>query len=231
MRDFPLLTTAHPTKQAMVRETLRAAILEGRLPPGERVVIDEVARRMGISIIPVREAINQLAAEHLVELIPHVGPVVTGFDDDAIAELFALLESLELAAARFAVERAQAEDLAELDALAAAVGHAQTARWEDANAAFHARLAACARMPRISEHLARVSGEWERFYRISLHDGPAHDRSQAEVEHRAMVAELRARDLPALEAAIRSHNRRAAEHYLAQAAKPALPPAAGMRSL
>lgn len=231
MRDFPLSTAAHPTKQAMVRETLRSAILDGKLPPGERVVIDEVARRMGISIIPVREAINQLAAEHLVELIPHVGPVVTGFDDDAVAELFALLESLESAAARFAIQRASAEDLAEIDKLAAAVERSQLARWEEANARFHARLAACARMPRISEHLARVSADWERFYRVSLRGGPAHDRVQAESEHRTMAAALRSRDQAALEAAIRAHNRRAAEHYLAQAAKPALPPAAGLHSL
>lgn len=225
MRDFPISTAPHPTKQAMVQATLRAAILDGRLPPGERVVIDEVARRLGVSIIPVREAINQLAAEHLVELKPHVGPVVTGFDDDAVAELFALLESLESAAARFAVERAAEADLAEIDKLAAAVERAQPQRWEEANARFHARLAATARMPRIAEHLARISADWERLYRTRLKGSAAHDREKAEAEHRAMAAALRARDLAALEAAIRSHNRRAAEHYLAQTAKQTLPSA------
>lgn len=207
---------AHPTKREMVLATLRGAILDGRLPPGERIVIDEIARLLGVSIIPVREAIGQLASERLVELKPHVGPVVSGFDADAVAELFTLLECLELAAARHACARATDEDVAEVERLAAAAERAGSSRWEEANARFHARLAACARMPRIAEHLAQVSSEWERLYRLRLRGAAAFDRTAAEAEHREIAAALRARDRGRLEAAIIAHNRRAGAHYGAQ---------------
>lgn len=214
---------AHPTKREMVLATLRTAIHDGRLPPGERIVIDEVARALGVSIIPVREAIGQLASERLVELKPHVGPVVSGFDADAVAELFTLLECLELAAVRHAVERASEEDIAEVERLAAAAERAGAARWEEANARFHARLAACARMPRISEHLAQVSSEWERLHRLRLKGSGPFDRAAAEAEHREIAAALRARDRARLEAAIAAHNRRAVAHYAALPANPGLP--------
>jgi DNA-binding GntR family transcriptional regulator len=197
----------------MVLAALREAIVSGRLPPGERVVIDEVARRFGVSIIPVREAMRQLEAEHLVTSQPHVGPVVTGFTQDAAAELFSLLECLELAAARHAVERVSDDDLADLTRSAEAVERAAATRWEEANARFHARFAACAHMPRIAEHLAGVSSEWERLYRLRYKDAASPDRTRAEGEHRALIAALRKRELPALEAVIREHNRRAAGHY------------------
>jgi DNA-binding GntR family transcriptional regulator len=203
----------YPTKQAMVHAALREAILSGRLRPGERVVIDEVARRFGVSIIPVREALRQLEAEHLVSSQPHVGPVVTGFDEDAVNELFTLLECLELAAARHAIERVTPEDLAELAKAADAVERAAPARWEEANARFHARLAASARMPRISGMLAGVSSEWERLYRLRFRDAAAPDRSRAEADHRHFVACLDTRDLAGLESGIREHNRRALQHY------------------
>jgi DNA-binding GntR family transcriptional regulator len=203
----------YPTKQAMVHAALREAILSGRLRPGERVVIDEVARRFGVSIIPVREALRQLEAERLVSSQPHVGPVVTGFDEDAVNELFTLLECLEIAAARHAVERAKPEDLIDLGLTADAVERAAPARWEEANARFHARLAACAHMPRITEMLAGVSSEWERLYRLRFRDAAAPDRTRAEAEHRAFLACLERRDLDGLESGIREHNRRALNHY------------------
>lgn len=202
-----------PTKQAMVLAALRDAILGGRLRPGERVVIDEVARRFGVSIIPVREAMRQLEAERLVTSQPHVGPVVTGFDEQAASELFTLLECLELAAARHAIDRATDDDLSELLKAAEAVERAPAARWEEANARFHARFAACAHMPRIAEHLATVSSEWERLYRLRFKDSAAPDRIRAESEHRLVVAALKKRDEVSLQAVIREHNRRAAAHY------------------
>lgn len=203
----------YPTKQAMVQAALREAIIAGRIKPGERVVIDEVARRFGISIIPVREALRQLEAERLVTSQPHVGPVVTGFDEGAVAELFTLLECLELAAARHAIERVTEADLVELAKAADAVERAAPARWEEANARFHARLAACARMPRIAEMLTAVSAEWERLYRLRFRESAAPDRIRAEADHREFVAALHKRDLPALEAGLREHNRRALSHY------------------
>jgi DNA-binding GntR family transcriptional regulator len=208
---------AFATKQAMVHETLCAAIMDGALAAGERVVIDEVARRLNVSIIPVREALHQLQSEGLVEMRPHVGPVVTGFDDTAVAEIFTLLECLEVAAARHAVTRAAETDLRELDRLVAQMDKADGDRWEDLNARFHAAMCAAARMPRVAEAFTRVATDWARLYRTRLRSAVAIDHSRAQDEHRAMLTALRGHDLAALETVIAAHNRRAIDHYRSNA--------------
>ena len=70
--------SAAPTKQRLVYETLRAGIIGGELEPGQVLVIDALARRFEVSIIPVREALRQLQSERLVEIRPHTGVRVAG---------------------------------------------------------------------------------------------------------------------------------------------------------
>src|ERR1700759_1159837 len=84
------------TKQAMVYHTLREAIVQARRQPGERLIIDDLASQLAVSSIPVREALQLLQAERLVEQRPHVGAVVASITPDAVREIFALLECLEL---------------------------------------------------------------------------------------------------------------------------------------
>ncbi len=68
--------THHRTKQEFVYQTPRSAIMRCDLGPGERLVIDDLAKRLGVSIIPVREALQMLQSEALVVLVPHVGATV-----------------------------------------------------------------------------------------------------------------------------------------------------------
>ena len=63
----------HQTKQGMVYAALREAIMRGELPPGRRLIIAEIAQRLRVSPIPVREALQSLQAEGLVENVPHSG--------------------------------------------------------------------------------------------------------------------------------------------------------------
>ena len=60
-----------PTRGEWVVERLRAAIVVGELPPGSRLRTAELAARFGVSPTPLREALQRLAAEGLVELLPH----------------------------------------------------------------------------------------------------------------------------------------------------------------
>ncbi|HSB62391.1 MAG TPA: GntR family transcriptional regulator [Vicinamibacteria bacterium] len=64
------------TKQELVYRTLRDAIMICRLAPGERLVIDELARQLEVSAIPVREALQLLQSEGLVRSVPPVGATV-----------------------------------------------------------------------------------------------------------------------------------------------------------
>ena len=93
------------TKQEFVYETLRDAIMRCELGPGQRLVIDELARRLEVSAIPVREALQLLQSEGLVANVPHVGATVSLISRESIAEVFSVMEGLEIVATRSAAER------------------------------------------------------------------------------------------------------------------------------
>ena len=84
-RSAALVSRPHVTKQQYVYATLRDAIILCELRPGERLVIDDLARRLDISIIPVREALRQLEAEGLVLNVAHVGATVAPISRQSIA--------------------------------------------------------------------------------------------------------------------------------------------------
>src|SRR5215211_3087342 len=114
---------AYKTKQEFVYQTLRRAILRCELATGQRLPTQEIANRLGVSLIPVREALQLLQSEGLVENRPHAGAVVTRISSSSVAEVFTLLEALETAAARVAARRMPPEEmdaltrlLAEMDA-------------------------------------------------------------------------------------------------------------------
>lgn len=78
-----------------ITASLRQAILEGRLQPGERVGQETIAGEHGVSRIPVREALRQLETEGLVTHVPHAGARVTAHTPQEMLELYLLRESLE----------------------------------------------------------------------------------------------------------------------------------------
>src|SRR5215216_991413 len=83
-----------PLAEAVARQ-IRAAIIDGRLEPGTRVRQEEIARRLGTSRIPVREALRQLEMEGLVTLVPHVGARVALLDFGEYTELYRMREAVE----------------------------------------------------------------------------------------------------------------------------------------
>lgn len=98
-------------------EVIRGKLLGGTLKPGSRLSDDHLARELGISRSPVREAINQLASEGLLELRPRSGAYVKEPDPDELEELYELREALEGFAARKAATRIDRAGQAELDRL------------------------------------------------------------------------------------------------------------------
>jgi len=102
-------------------EALREAILLGRLRPGERVVEAEIARQMGISRGPIREAVRQLEQEHLVEYHPRRGVVVARLTREAVQDTYAVRAELDGFAARLSAGRITDEQLEQLDGLIAAM--------------------------------------------------------------------------------------------------------------
>jgi DNA-binding GntR family transcriptional regulator len=208
----------HRTKQEFAYQTLRDAITRCELHPGERLVIDDLARRLHISAIPVREAIQMLQAEGLVVSVPHTGVTVAPVTPESIQDIFALLEGLETVASRLVAERARPD---ELDALArlvedmdAAVGQQRHADWAQLNRQFHRMISELPGLPMLAEMTERVLARWERIRRYFFSGVLVHRIDQAQQEHREIIAAMRVADLPRVETAIRQHNRRAYAAYM-----------------
>lgn len=143
---------------------LRAAIIDGTYPPGERVTEQEVSATAGVSRTPVREALQRLEAEGLITVTAHQGAVVASWDQGDADDIFELRVMLEGYAARLAAQRASKEDLVELRQLATKqskeakkrdAGYIE--RIADLNNQFHNRLQQAAASSRLQTMLATLS--------------------------------------------------------------------------
>jgi DNA-binding GntR family transcriptional regulator len=95
----------HRTMAEFALEQLREAIILGELPAGTPLRLDELARSLGMSISPIREAVRQLEALGLAKHVPHQGARVLDFDIDELRDLFQVRLALESLAVRRAAER------------------------------------------------------------------------------------------------------------------------------
>lgn len=96
------------------RQIIKRLILDGTYQPGQRIKESEIAKALGISRSPVREAVMMLSNEGLIELHPQRGIFVHGFDLPEIRELYEVRQALEGQAVRLAAERAGREEIAKL---------------------------------------------------------------------------------------------------------------------
>ena len=143
--------TPGPTLQDSTYQRLRQWVTVGRFLPGERLKIHDIARQLGTGVMPVRSALQRLAAEGALVNVPHAGMLVprlskTEFDDVLQTRLLLEGEAAERGALRLEVA-----DIAELDALEHAMDEALAARdakaYLDANERFHLRLYQAAASP------------------------------------------------------------------------------------
>lgn len=129
------------SKTDEVYEILRQRILSGEFSSGFRLIIDALARQLGVSAIPVREAIRRLEAEGLVRHEPNVGAAVAGMDEDEYREILTVLARLEGWATALSVPHATPDDLIQLTELVsqmhAAVDGSQLETYTRLNRQFH----------------------------------------------------------------------------------------------
>lgn len=212
-------TGGHRTKQEFVYRTLRDAIVKCELAPGERMVIDDLARRLEVSSIPVREALQLLQSEGLVLMVPHVGATVAPLSRESITEVFTVMEGLEIVATRAATERATPEDLAALEEMVgqmdAALATSAHEQWGNLNTRFHAAICRMTGMPMLQEMMERALDRWDRVRRYFFTGVLVHRAEQAQREHHALLDAMRRKAYDRLEDTIREHNRGALADYTA----------------
>ena len=205
------------TKQEYVYQSLRGAIMRGELAPGQRLVIDEIARRLEVSAIPIREALQSLQAEGLVVSAPHVGATVASISQDEIQEVFAIMEGLETVAVRVAAARLTQEQGQALGTIVAdmdrAVDRREYERWAEMNGTLHRSIGEVAAMPLLREMTDRALSRWERLRRHYFQGVLVPRVEQAQREHRELLQALLARDPDEAERVVRAHNRNAQAAY------------------
>lgn len=179
-------------------------ISNGRLAPGDRLRETEIAKRLGVSRTPVREAIRLLEADGLVVHMPRVGAVVRQLDYAEVTELYEMRAVLEGTAARLAARAASEIEIEELEALNQELANAADADTARAlNRVFHNTLLNAAK-----NRFLHRSMEGMRKALMIL--GPTTlaetERVESAVEeHRMMLAALKARDGAEAERVMRAH--------------------------
>ncbi len=223
-------TTRRPqafrSKHEQVYDYLREAILLGELVPGHRLVIDDLADELGISQIPIREALRQLEADGLVTIAPYVGAAVADLHAASIGEVFALLEAMEVITGRAACQRLADDQLAALEALLREMDGLvdEPEAWSERNKDLHRFIAERADTPLTRKLFDKVLDHWDRLRRYYLADVSALRIQTAQQEHWQLFQALLARDPDRVETIVRAHNKAALDAYLAHlAASGALP--------
>jgi DNA-binding GntR family transcriptional regulator len=205
------------TKQEYVYQSLRNAIMLGELPPGQRLVIDEIARRLEVSAIPIREALQSLQAEGLVVSAPHVGATVASLSEDEIHEVFAIMEGLETVAVHEAARRLQPEQADALRAIVAemdgAIAQKLYERWAELNGVLHRTIGDIAAMPLLREMTDRALSRWERLRRHYFQGVLVPRAEIAQREHHQLLEALVSCDEDEAERVVRAHNRNARAAY------------------
>jgi DNA-binding GntR family transcriptional regulator len=187
---------ASPTAQDRAASTLRGAILEGELRPGQRVNQETWAERARVSLIPLREALRALAGEGLVTYRPRRGYAVTELDLGELEEVYRLRKLLETDAILQGVPHATTEDIAALEAAAdgcrSAAVRGDVAGQLAANRRFHDRLHALAGS-RPAARLIDLLWDSTEAYRALYYALPG-EAAAADEAHGAIIAAVRARD-------------------------------------
>ena len=111
---FNINTNEYLPLRDVVFNTLRDAILTGKLVPGERLMENQLAEKLGVSRTPVREALRMLELENLVELVPRKGAQVLDMSEKDITNILEVRSALEGQATSLACKKMTKEDLQQL---------------------------------------------------------------------------------------------------------------------
>lgn len=216
---------SYPDLSERTYEVLKEQIVSGKVAPGSRLSVVDLAQQLDVSRTPVVSALTKLVAEGLVEEAPRRGYFVSQLNAEDVAHLMEVRLILELAAVERGIGAVDAAQIAEvrrqIDEMERCLDdegrYLDYAQFIKKDSEFHLLIVSLARNPRLVEvyrglnvHLAMV--------RIHFAVEMGHRRALPTVaEHRAIVAALAAHDLPALKAAIGEHVQGVMRSYDARA--------------
>jgi DNA-binding GntR family transcriptional regulator len=203
------------SKKELVSETLRQAILNGELLPGTRLVIDDLAKQLGVSPIPVREALQQLDADGYIVLEPYLGAKVAPIEAESVIEVFSLLETMEVVSSRTACQHMSEADFSVLEMILLKMDSLinEPELWSQENRHFHSFICEKSGTRLIGSLMSKVLDHWDRLHRYFLKDVFARRLRQAQREHWEILKSLRTRDPARTETVVRQHAQAAMAAY------------------
>lgn len=204
------------TLASQVEDAIKLDIIAGALESGQRLRASELTQRYGVSATPLREALQRLAAQSLVELGPRLGATVASLSESEFRDIYwlrgvlepvALERSIQLGAEAWerkviaAYEALQQSALEDAQAIDGQPSSAQIVSWSKVHRAFHDALFDACDSPWLVRFVQTLSDHSER-YRILSHRRARRHPLQ---EHEAIYAAAIARDAGEAVAALRRH--------------------------
>jgi DNA-binding GntR family transcriptional regulator len=223
LSSSPVSAISHQQLPGMVAERIRAGILEGGYQPGQWLRQQQLAADLGVSQMPVREALKKLALEGLVEYIPYKGARVLAISLEDVEDLYAQRIFLETRAAGIAAAQITPQELAELTELhremTAQYAAERLAIYRQLNRRFHELVYNASRRQYLIRALNQLWAAyptmlWGNFAQTAANPLPTRDSTDQQ-EHEAVLAALAAHDGPAAEEAMRRHLSSVADDLLA----------------
>lgn len=214
-RLFPIKLDNYKPLRELVFETLREAIIQGRLRPGERLMEVQLAEEMGVSRTPVREAIRKLELEGFVVMVPRKGAYVAGISIKDIADVFEVRAALEALAAGLAAERITEEELEELERLLVQAQEASARDLQtlvEVDTRFHELIYRASRNQKLIQIITNLADQIQRFRLTSL-SRPGRYKDTLE-EHKKIVEAISERNVELAQALAREHIENAEQIFL-----------------
>jgi len=200
---------ARRTVAVEAAEILRQRILMGDLKSGQPIRQEQIAQELGVSRIPLREALKQLEAEGFVTIEPHKGAVVSTLSLAEVEELFELRIHLESWLLRDAIPRMREGDFARLDAI---IDESRVpdnlAHWGDINWRLHEAMYRPAGKPMSLKLLKRIHDNLDRYLRLQI--TLTQDWDRAHGDHQQLIELSRAGDVETAVAVLERHIRHTA---------------------
>ncbi|HKX75060.1 MAG TPA: GntR family transcriptional regulator [Acidimicrobiia bacterium] len=181
---------------------IRRRILSGSLRAGSKLQQEQLALELGMSRIPVRDAIRTLASEGLIRLQPRRTAVVAPVSQDDLAELYELRGAIEPLASAQALAHMGPSDFLRMRGFLRTMQETDDHLvWLQANDDFHACLFENSGRPRMIALLRQAREQTRRYTGIRMADG----RADLDAEHRLILVAAERRDAQAVEALVRAH--------------------------
>jgi DNA-binding GntR family transcriptional regulator len=187
-------------------DRLRRRIVTGELAPGAPMRQETLAAELGVSRLPVRDALYRLEAEGLVEVGPDRGAYVSTLSPAACAEIFDLRTLLECEALAHAIPNHSPRTVREIELVQAGLeSEDETPRWISGDRRFHELLYAPAGRPQTLKFVTMLRNVVDRFYLAHLRHDARRERWKA--EHRRLIQSVKEGDLERATSCLTGHLR------------------------